>query len=99
MFTAMRTMGIDVNVEDVVSRRCNKVIAIILRYKDEHLDPYLPEETANEFRTLVLDQINDLHDLFVDLLKVSKDDSAVVNEHYLALLEEVHVAVTNGNAP
>ncbi len=87
------------SVEDVVSRRCNKAIAIILRHKDEHLDPHLSEEESQLFRTLVLDQINDLHDLFLDLLKVSKDDSAVVNEHYLNMIEEVHTAVTSGQDP
>lgn len=81
------------NVEDVVSRRCNKAIAIILRAKDTQLDPYLPEEVSDAFRTLILDQINDLQDLFVDLLKVSKDDSVVVNEHYLAMLEELHSTI------
>lgn len=81
------------NVEDVASRRCNKAIAIILRAKDQDLDPYLPEEVSDAFRTLVLDQINDLQDLFVGLLKMTRDDTAVVNEHGLALLEELHSTI------
>ena len=82
------------SVEDVLNRRCNKAIAIILRHKDEHLDEFLPEEVSERFRTLVLDQINDLHDLFNDLMRVTRDEGRVLNEHYLDMIEKVHEAVT-----
>lgn len=87
------------SVEDVVARRCNKAIAIILRHKDEQLDEYLPEDVSDSFRTLVLDQINDLNDAFCDLLRVTRDESKVINEHYLDLLTQVHEAVAGDQDP
>lgn len=87
------------SVEDVVARRCNKAIAIILRHKDEQLDEYLPEDVSDAFRTLVLDQINDLSDLFNDLLRVTRDEGRVINEHFLDTLEAVHEAVVKDQDP
>jgi len=79
-------------VQTVAARRRDKAIAIILRHKEDLLDEFVPEERSDAFRRVVLDQINDLHELFVDLLEASQ--GTLVNDRWLDLLEEVHAAVT-----
>lgn len=72
---------------EALGRRRNKAISIILRYKEDHIDSQIDEETSDRFRTVVLDQINDFHDVCVDLFGAS---GGVVNELWVEKLEEIH---------
>jgi hypothetical protein len=77
---------------DALARRRNKAISIILRFKEDNLDESLDDETSAAFRTVVLDQINDFHDVCVDLIGAS---NGVVNEIWLDKIEAIHDAVVH----
>jgi hypothetical protein len=76
---------------EALGRRRNKAISIILRYKEDHIDDQIDEDTSDRFRTVVLDQINDFHDVCVDLIGAS---GGVVNELWVEKLEEIHDILT-----
>lgn len=73
----------------LVQKRTNRCIAQILGYKEDFIDPYIDEDTADEFRSLILDAINDVNNIAVDII----DDSSIVNEVFIERME----AIINGN--
>ena len=73
----------------LVQKRTNRCIAQILGYKEEFIDPYIDEETSDEFRSLILDSINDINNIAVDII----DDSSIVNEIFIERME----AIINGD--
>ncbi len=83
---------------ELLSRRKDRALAIILRFKELDCDEHLPQSVRVALRKIILDQFNLYHDLAVDLLESAPDDS-LVNELWLAKLEEIHaVVVTNGQS-
>lgn len=72
---------------EALGRRRNKAISIILRFKEDYIDDQIDEATSDQFRSVVLDQINDFHDVCVDLIGAS---GGVVNELWVEKLEEIH---------
>lgn len=77
---------------DLIERRGRRTIATILGFKDRYLDEFLPEEVGEDFRELVLDQVNDLIHLAVDCLKAETGEQ---NDIYLTLLQEIRDSVTD----
>lgn len=75
---------------DALGRRRNKAISIILRFKEDEIDPFIDDEVSNQFRKLVLDQLNDFYEVCVDLIGAA---DGVVNELWLDKLMEIHDAV------
>lgn len=73
-----------------LGRRRNKAISIILRFKEEEIDPFIDDDTSNRFRTLVLDQLNDFCEVCVDLIGAA---DGVVNELWVEKLMEIHDAI------
>jgi hypothetical protein len=71
--------------KDVVARRRDKAIAVILGTKEREIDGFLPPQVAIQFRKLILDQINDLVDTCMDM-----NDSVVWNELFEKKLSEIH---------
>lgn len=80
-------MTSDHALKDMLSRRKDRSIATILSYKDEQLDQYLPTEVSMAFRKLVLDQLNDLYDFSLDLLRSVEGGSVTINQAYVERLE------------
>lgn len=81
------------NIKDLISKRKDRAIAIILTVKEKECDEYLPEDVSYALRKAVLDQINSLYDLVLDVMGSLDADSVELNQHYLDMLSEVHRAL------
>lgn len=84
---------------DVLSKRRDKAIGIVLGVKERECDRFLPAEVSKKMRKVVLDQLNEFCDLCLDVLtSLEANGSVVLNERYIEMLAEVHSAVVgNGN--
>lgn len=88
--------------QELVEKRFNRAIAVILGAKEREIDAYLrlggPEgvEASSRFRKAVLDQLNDLRELTLDLMGSEAGDG-VVNELFLEKLDAIHQVVVNGS--
>lgn len=80
-------MTSDHALKEMLSKRKDRSIATILSYKDQTLDEYLPPDVSREFRKLVLDQLNDLYDFSLDLLRSVEGGSVTINQEYVDRLE------------
>lgn len=78
-------------VEDILAKRRDRAIAIVLSVKERECDQYLPPEARSKLRKVVLDQLNDVVELAMDL--VSSVEADQVNELWFEKLEEIHAAV------
>lgn len=74
---------------ELVKKRRDRTIAVILGAKEREIDPFLPADVSSRFRKLILDQINDLVDLCLD----TPGDGFVWNEDFMHLMYEIHAAV------
>lgn len=74
-------------MKDALERRKNRAIAIVLAYKDEHCDPLLPDEVSVELRKVILDQINDVYDFALDLMRSVDSGDVIINEEYVSRLD------------
>ncbi len=79
-------------VSDIVSRRKDRAIAVLLGIKEREVDQYLPKDVQARLRKAILDQLNDYTTLVLDVLRsLNTDDSTVVlNELYMQKLDELH---------
>lgn len=87
-------------VTDIVARRRDRAIAVLLGIKEREVDQYLPPEVKARLRKAILDQLNDFHGLVVDVLRsLTSDETVVLNELYMQKIDELHdrVVSTNGN--
>ena len=71
----------------LIDKRKDRVIAIILAFKDRELDQFLPDELSSRLRKIVLDQINDFCDFCVDIVGRTESNN-IPNEHYFVRLEK-----------
>lgn len=84
-------------LRDLLDKRAKRSIAIILGVKERECDPHLPPGESAKMRKVVLDQINEFHDLVVDILDSLDTGEVVLNERYLAKIDQLHeVVVGNG---
>lgn len=84
-------------IKDLITRRRNRAIAIILTAKEDLCDSHISDESSLALRKIVLDQVNELCDLFVDLMDTVDDSSIVMNEIYLSKIDEIHRALTGSD--
>ncbi len=85
------------NSGELLAKRRDRVIAIVLGVKERECDQHLPPEVQAKLRKVVLDQMNEFCELALDLLR-SESGSGIVNEHFLEKLDAIHAAVVgNGN--
>ena len=85
-------------LSELLERRRNKVIAIILSVKERECDQHLPAEASAKLRKVVLDQLNEWHSLVLDVVASIDTGEAVVNEEYLKKLDEIHAVVMGGKS-
>jgi len=78
---------------DLLSRRKDRIIAVILGFKDAEVDEYLPMDVSRGLRSAILDGINEYHDLVMDILKSMENESLVINEDFISRLEDLHERV------
>ncbi len=84
-------------LSDVLARRRDRALAIILSLKERECDPHLPREASQKLRKVVLDQFNEFYDLCVDVMKSLDDGDITLNAHYLdrmvARLDDIYEQV------
>ncbi len=90
---------------NVLSRRRDRVIATILGVKEREIDPLLVQlngkgnEASAKLRRVILDQIHDMHQLYLDVVtSLDADDGVVLNELWLDKIDEIHDAVVRARA-
>lgn len=86
----------DQGTQELLARRRDRTIAILLRAKENECDQYLPPEVSSRLRKLILDQVNEFYQLATDLAGQDRG-GVVLNELYLQKLNELHEAIV-GNA-
>jgi len=82
---------------DLIEKRKNEAIAIILRFKENECDTYLPENTKARLRKVILDQINDLANLSSTLMKSVNNDSVHLNSIYLDKISHIYDSVVTSD--
>jgi len=60
-----------------MSRQRDRAIAVILSFKDDHVDQHLPPQVARDFRQVILDAVNTI-------------EEPIVNQFYLDKIIEIH---------
>jgi len=92
-------------LNDVLARRRDRGIAIILGMKERECDKYLPKEISGKLRKVILDQFNEFYEICVDVMRSLDTGDVTLNEHYVERIEEkldtLHLAVlasSNGHA-
>lgn len=89
--------------DEILRKRRDRAIAIILSVKEREVDPVLKNRQASHaLRKVVLDQLNDFYTLAVDVAASSDVDTYEFNpEVWLPRIEgrlhEILLAVSNGN--
>lgn len=82
---------------DLLARRRDRAIAIILRVKEQECDKHLPMEASIKMRKVVLDQMNAFYDLCADVVNsLDSSSPAVLNDHWLKKIDELHDHLVNG---
>lgn len=76
-------------LSDILAKRRDRAIAIILGVKERECDDHLPNFASAKLRKVVLDQLNDYHDLCADLIRSLDTDDVVLNETYLERLDQI----------
>lgn len=77
---------ISASVKEMLSKRKDRAIATILSYKDLEVDPHIPQEIRVQLRKVVLDQLNDLYDFSLDLIRSVESGEVTINEEYVERL-------------
>lgn len=80
-------------LQELLEKRRNRSIAIVLGIKERECDPYLNAMASQKLRKVVLDQFNDFHALVVDIMDSLDSGQVVLNEDYLGKLDELHTSV------
>lgn len=80
-------------LSDVLSKRKDRAIAIILGVKERECDKHLPPEVSSKLRKVVLDQLNEFYDLCLDVMRSLDTGEVVLNESYMTKLDEIHDAL------
>lgn len=76
-------------LSDILAKRRDRAIAIILGVKERECDQYLPNQSSAKMRKVVLDQLNDYHDLCADLIRSLDSDDVVLNEIFVERLDMI----------
>lgn len=75
---------------DLIDRRARRASAVLLSFKEEHVDSYLPEGVSQSLRKAILDQVNDLAELAIDCVNKAEVESGIVNDEFFEFLERIH---------
>lgn len=86
----------DTALVDLLARRRDRAIAIILRVKEQECDRHLPMDASMKMRKVVLDQMNSFYDVCADIVNSLDNGGTVLNDHWLQKIDELHDFVVNG---
>lgn len=78
-------------LNDVLARRRDRSIAILLGMKERECDQYLPRDVSARLRKIILDQINEYHDFVLDVCRsLDSQGEVVLNEYYLDRIDAIY---------
>lgn len=82
-------------LRELLEKRRNRSIAIILGVKERDVDPLLRKVdggggASSKLRKVVLDQVNEFHDLVLDLVDSLDTGDVALNESYLERIDDMH---------
>ena len=80
----------------LVGEQRDRLIASVLTYSERHIYRHLSAEEKKLFRRKVIEAVGSYHDLVLDVLKASIEDGMTTNDEALAMLREIHVAMSRG---
>lgn len=80
-------------LQELLAKRRDRAIAIILGVKERECDKHLPQEAKSKLRKVILDQTNEMYELCLDVMRSLDTGDVVLNEVYLDKLDEVHAGV------
>lgn len=80
------------DAEEFLRRRKDRACAIVLTVVDREVDG----EVKERIRKVVLDQINDLYNATIDVVRSLDTGTVVLNELYLQKLDEISGLIRNG---
>lgn len=86
----------DTPLTDLLARRRDRAIAIILRVKEQECDQHLSMDASMKMRKVVLDQMNSFYDVCADVVNSLDNGGTVLNDHWLQKIDELHDIVVNG---
>ncbi len=85
-------------LSDILAKRRDRAIAIILGVKERECDKSLSPASSSKLRKVVLDQLNDYHDLCADLIRSLDSDDVVLNEVFVERLDQISNQLTQVQA-
>jgi hypothetical protein len=59
-------------------KRRNRAIAVILGFKEDYCDSFLPEDVSQDLRKVILDEFNDVCNLAIDLM----EEGVIFNQEF-----------------
>lgn len=74
-------------LSEVIARRRDRAIAVLLGVKEREIDQFLPPEAKSLLRKAILDQMNDFHAFVVDVMRSLDTGEVIVNELYMEKLD------------
>lgn len=75
----------------VLKKRKDRSLYAILSIKEREVDPNITPELARAFRKVVLDALNDYHELVLDIMaSYDQTGEVVLNAEYLRKIDELH---------
>lgn len=77
-------------LNDAIDRRARRASAILLSFKENNCDQFLPDDVCFSLRKAILDEVNELAELAMDCVKRAETESGVSNDFFIGLLEEIH---------
>lgn len=77
-------------VRELIVQQRGRVVAGILQHAERSFYDRLSPAERTQFRQKVLDSVGVYHDLVLDVLKVQRKSSTVINEEVLPLLRAIH---------
>ena len=80
---------------EVIAKRRDRALAIILGFKERECDSILPQDVRNKLRKIILDQINDYHEFVMDLLNSTDSNTVIFNDAYYERLSEIETKLDN----
>jgi hypothetical protein len=78
---------VEVANAELLKRRRDRAIAIVLGVKERQCDHYLPADVSAKLRKVILDQFNDLFDACLDVSRSDDGPAVVLNELYQQKLD------------
>ena len=79
---------------EMMARRRDRCIAVILGLKERECEQYLPREASEKLRKVILDQINDFYSFNLDICNSLDVETVIPNEEYYKRLDEIHRMVS-----